>query len=81
MKKLCIILFFLISACAFTPKTGQDLIGQKKSVVQKKLGTPIVSRTESPNKIWSYRIEDCSLLVYLNQDDIVQYVDHSGDCP
>lgn len=80
MKKLCFLFLFLLSACTFTPKTGQELIGEKKSVVQNSLGLPTVSRTEKPNQIWSYRIGNCSLLVYFNQEDIVQFVDHSGDC-
>ena len=81
MKKLCCLFILLLSACAFTPKTGQELVGQKKAVVKKSLGTPIVSRTENPNKIWSYRIGECSLLVYFDKEDTVQFIDHSGNCP
>ena len=81
MKKLYCLLILLLTACSFTPQMGQDLIGQKKTFVKKKLGSPTVSRTEEPNQIWSYRIENCSLLVYFNKEDIVQFIDHSGDCP
>ncbi|MDY6407349.1 MAG: hypothetical protein SPL08_01415 [Pseudomonadota bacterium] len=81
MKIYVCLLCLLLSACAFTPHTGQDLVGQDKKVVQKQLGKPIVSRTEAPYKIWSFRIQDCSLLVYFDQNDVVQHVDHSGYCP
>ena len=81
MKKLCCLFVLCLSACSFTPKTGQELVGQNKAFVQKNLGLPVVSRTEEPNQIWSYRIGNCSLLVYLNQEGLVQFVDHAGDCP
>ena len=81
MKKAYFLFILLLSGCAFTPKTGQELIGQKKAFVKKQFGAPIVSRTETPNEIWSYRMKDCSILIYFNQEDIVQFVDHSGDCP
>jgi len=79
MKKLIIILLLSLSAC--TPTIGQDFIGQKQSVVEKRFGKPTVSRTENPNKILSYRIDDCSLLFYFDKSGTVQYVDHSGNCP
>jgi hypothetical protein len=81
MKILYGLLILLLSACSFTPQTGQDLIGQNKKAVKKQFGEPIVSRTEEPNQIWSFRIQDCSLLVYFDKDGIVQFVDHSGYCP
>ena len=81
MKKLLFLLLLGLSACSFTPTIGQDLIGKDKKFIQKKFGEPVVSRTESPNQIYSYRIDDCSLLIYLDQTDTVQFIDHTGNCP
>ena len=81
MKKLSLLLFFALSACSFTPTIGQDLVGKDKKFIQKKLGKPVVSRTESPNEVYSYRIDDCSMLIYLDKAGIVQYIDYTGNCP
>ena len=81
MKKLSVLLFLVLSACSFTPTIGQDLIGKDKKFIQKKFGKPVVSRTEAPNKIYSYRINDCSMLFYLDKTDTVQFIDYIGDCP
>ena len=80
MKKVFLLLFLSLSACSFTPTIGQDLVGQNKKFVQKKLGKPVVFRTESPNQIYSYRIDNCSILVYFDQSDTVQFVDYTGNC-
>jgi len=80
MKKLFLLPFFILAACSFTPTVGQDLIGKDEKYIQKKFGQPIVSRTEAPNRIYSYRFNDCSLLIYFDQTDTVQYIDYSGNC-
>lgn len=75
MKKT--VIFFLLGglgACTMAMQP-QELVGMNKSVVRRRLGQPVIQRTEYPNQVWSYRKNDCSVLVFFNETDNVQYVD------
>ena len=80
MRYIVLLIFGLLSACSFRPPIGDELINQPQSYVSRRLGTPTIQRTEAPYRLWSYRVDSCSILVYLDKDDIVRYVDFAGDC-
>lgn len=81
MKRIVLLLLFLgIAACQMRPVIGQDWIGRDASFIEKILGQPVVTRTEGNNKIAAYRVEECSILVFFDDQARVAFVDNSGDC-
>lgn len=80
MKKYVFIVCFLLTGCAFQSITVTELMGKDKDYVSRKFGTPTVTRTEGTNQIWSYRDENCSRLIFFDQDNIVRWVDIQGSC-
>lgn len=92
MKK-CILLFLLfLTGCASNDDVFQgrahmdvrqenELKGLSMRGVEKKLGNPIVKRSEDPNSLWTYRYGDCTTLVYFNESKRVSYAETRGTCP
>ena len=83
MKKVYLILLFLLSACVNTYKGDEltDLKGKKESQVLSMLGKPVSERKEGKyTKMWAYYQQDCSTLVFFDNQGIVQYAERRGNC-
>ena len=81
IKQVCLVgLICIMTGCRTLPSNLSELKGKDKAFVQGSLGTPVVSRTESSNQLWGYRQGECSVLVFFDAADRVQFVDISGTC-
>lgn len=58
----------------------KQLKGLSMRKIEKKLGTPVAKRTEEPNFLWTYRFENCTTLVYFNENKRVAYAETRGVC-
>lgn len=82
MKKICLILFLFLSACAtvLTPDTLLELKGLKTQDVRLKMGEPVSIRRESNAQMWAYYQNGCSSLIFFDAQDVVQHVEQCGQC-
>ena len=81
MKKIIILTLFLVSGCTLKLDQISCLSGQGKDFVLSKMGKPTVIRTEFPNQLWTYQKQGCSILVFFDQSETVQFTDFYGSCP
>ncbi len=81
MKKLLILAFLLASGCTLKLEQISCLSGQNKDFVLSKMGNPTIIRTETPNQLWTYQKQNCSILVFFDQTETVQFIDFTGSCP
>ena len=82
MKKVYLCMLVFLSACASTYR-GDELIDLKDKEMSKVLsvmGKPVVERKEGNNKMWAYRNNDCTTLVFFGPNDLVQYAEQRGQC-
>jgi len=80
MKKCILIACLILTGCAFQPIVATELMGKDKDYVLNRFGEPTIVRTETPNQIWSYRDENCSYLVFFDENNVVRWVDAQGSC-
>ena len=82
MKKIYCLFFMLLSACATNYKGDElpDLKGQNADDVLSIMGHPISKRKEGNAQMWAYRQSNCSTLIFLDENDIVQYAEQRGQC-
>ncbi len=82
MKKMYFVLFLALSAC-LGPRIPQDLIklqGQTVNQVLSEIGKPTISRQEGAHQIWSYYQNDCSVLIFFDENETVQHIERRGNC-
>ena len=82
MKKIYLVLLILLSACATNYKGDElpDLKGKSSSDVLSIMGKPVTERKETTCKMWAYRKNDCSTLIFFDANDVVQYAEQRGKC-
>lgn len=54
--------------------------GLSMKAVEKKLGKPLAQRLEEPNRLWTYRWEECTTFIYFNEKNKVSYAETRGIC-
>ena len=82
MKKFYLISLVLLSACSSIYKGDElpDLKGKGSVEVVAVLGKPVSERKETGCKMWAYRQQGCSTLVFFDAQDVVQYAEQRGNC-
>lgn len=92
MMKYVLLCFFCltVTACVTAPvpdaspasreKVTAFLADKSQIQIERLLGEPTVSRTESPYQLWAYQTNNCSTLIYFDDSGRSQYVDVRGPC-
>ncbi len=77
--RLLIICFLFFSSACTMPKQ-HILCGKSKTNITQLLGTPYSMRTEAPYQLYTYKQNDCTMLIFY-KNSIVQHVSQQGTCP
>ncbi len=62
------------------PQTIASLIGQPRSAIHSRFGTPTLSRNEQNKTLWSYQSDSCALLIFFDETGICRHAETRGKC-
>ena len=80
MKK-SFLLFLLLAGCSFSRGVElTELKGETQDTIVDIYGPPVIVRQEGDIQMWAYKQEECSLLVFFDQAQTVQFAESRGSC-
>ena len=75
------LLFLLLAGCSFSRGVElTELKGESQETVVDIYGSPVITRQEGDIQMWAYKQEECSVLVFFDKTQTVQFAESRGDC-